>query len=150
MLCWLRLISNLKVHADITDYCQDGKPWRKRTQFVSVHLALCRACRLCTGHGRCSRTHRPHVQLRGQKDGIKLTLLAEPYPYQLCKRLVTEFANSVVALQASSLNGTSCRGGGSVAALPTLSKRVVYQSTAGGAAVVWGLHRSCGPHHCSR
>ena len=83
----------------VTDYCQDNQPWRKRTRFRTVHLDLARAMRRCTGHGICSASGRPHVQLRGTFNGQFRTLIAEPYPMNLCRRLASCFAADLVALK---------------------------------------------------
>ena len=51
----------------------------------------------CTGHGTCSRTHRPHQHLQGIQPsmGRFYTIVAEPYPRALCRRLVGAFALSI-------------------------------------------------------
>ena len=43
------------------------------------------------------------MQLQGTLNGVKLTLLAEPCPYQLCRRLVTQFFNAMVGLTAATV-----------------------------------------------
>ena len=50
-----------------TDYCQFGKPWRKRTKIASWNThELDFTERHCTGkQGLCSRTQEPHIVLTG-------------------------------------------------------------------------------------
>ena len=98
--CWTRLISRSGTRVAVTDYCQDGKPWRKRTHLVSVCMPLDNAVRHCCGRSSCSRTGKPHMQLQGTLNGIKLTLLAEPHPVHLCRRLATQFYNAMVGLKS--------------------------------------------------
>eukprot|EP00972_Heterocapsa_arctica_P006127 902429-Heterocapsa_arctica.AAC.1 len=45
------------VHEVVTDYCQWGKPWRKRTRFLVGNVAeddLAKLGRFCCGRGKCS------------------------------------------------------------------------------------------------
>ena len=51
----------------------------------------------CKGHGACTRTHRPHQLLQGiqPSTGRFYTIVAEPYPRALCRRLVEAFALSI-------------------------------------------------------
>lgn len=86
-----------------TDYCQDNLPWRKRTRLRAVHINLSPAVKHCSGRGVCSRSRRPHVQLKGCRNGVSLTLWAEPYPLSLCHRLATCFRNALVANTVISL-----------------------------------------------
>ena len=85
-----------------TDFCQDGTPWCKRTAFLSTGLVFgvklksefARTMRQCSGRGACSRTGKPHQPLRGiqASSGRFFTILAEPYPRRLCKRIANIFA----------------------------------------------------------
>ena len=52
-----------------------------------VHCDLSSVFQRCAGHGICSFTGKPHVQLVGQQDGIFMTLIAQPYPSLLCAKL---------------------------------------------------------------
>jgi len=88
----------------VTDYCQEGLPWRKRTGLLHFHVQLSGAVRRCVGHGTCSRSGKPHVQLRG-RDGARFrTSIAEPYPPTLCAQLVTAFDQAIIARQANNLS----------------------------------------------
>ena len=80
-----------------TDFCQWGEEWRKRTGFLSCHVDLCSACRLCKScGGKCSRTHRPHRVLEGTNpQGVFWTHIAEPYPARLCNALVRAHADAI-------------------------------------------------------
>eukprot|EP00973_Karenia_brevis_P044738 6195560-Karenia_brevis.AAC.1 len=69
------------------DYCQYGTPWRKPTAFLTWHFPLFNQTgRRCHGQrGICSRTHQAHEILQGLgPDGKFKTLIAQPYPKQLC------------------------------------------------------------------
>ena len=50
----------------------------------------------CKGRGWCSRTGRAHLELTGKAlNGQFWTLIAQPYPRPLCKKLAQMFAVSV-------------------------------------------------------
>lgn len=94
--CWLlpplkRLASASHVRTVLTDFCQYGCAWRKRTKLLIGNLDaqdVCRLEKLCTGRGLCSRTHKPHFHLTGSNHlGIPWTLVAQPYPSGLCRDL---------------------------------------------------------------
>ena len=53
--------------------------------------------RTCDGHGTCTRSHRPHQLLQGiqPSTGRFFTIVAEPYPRKLCRRLVEAYAESI-------------------------------------------------------
>ena len=79
----LALCANSLARTAVTDFCQHGKPWRKRTRVVAWNvgpppLALLRTCQ-ATGK-ICSSTHRPHIILKGTNHGQVLTKMAEAYP----------------------------------------------------------------------
>ena len=85
----------------VTDFCQWGVPWRKRT---TLRLWCVQSPELlakrCIGCGRCSRTGQPHVQLVGVAQcGRFWTSVAEPYPKPLCRRLAAALTNSYEALR---------------------------------------------------
>jgi len=73
-----RLLGQPNVQLSVTDYRQDGTPWRKRTKVLSAHVDFRNVDFrslpwLCTGkHGFCSRTHcgihHQHVHLVGTCD----------------------------------------------------------------------------------
>ena len=72
-------------------FCQFGMPWRKATRFASWHAGWLHALERRCGRsdGFCSRNGLRHVVLEGvDGSGRRRTLLAEPYPRELC----TEFA----------------------------------------------------------
>ena len=80
-----------------TDFCQDGMPFRKRTRLLWANVDLRSALRPCQGpRGVCSRTHERHQQLVGSRGGQFLTLLAQPYPHGLCRRLAVAFEHAVM------------------------------------------------------
>ena len=70
-------------HTSISDFCQYGKPWRKRTCVVAWNIEpSLMPCKKCTGRGTCSRSHKPHIILTGTHPTlhIAMTKYAEPYP----------------------------------------------------------------------
>ena len=75
----------------ISDFCQFGTLWRKRTKFLCGNLDtqdVARIGRLCRGRGVCDRTGRQHFQLTGSNhQGVPWTHIAQPYPTLLCKQL---------------------------------------------------------------
>ena len=79
------------VICSIADFCQYGSRWRKRTKFMSAFIDqqdLHRVAHKCQGHGKCSRTGKPHLQLTGQSpQGVAWTKIAQPYPGRLCHSL---------------------------------------------------------------
>ena len=94
-------VAHLLIHdrtsMHVTDYCQDGTPWRKRTKVLTCHLDFSLVPRLCQGcRGICSRTHRAHTQLCGQVNRQFLTLIAQPYPTKLCNRIAVVFHNALM------------------------------------------------------
>ena len=81
-----------------TDYCQDGQPFRKRTRLMWFGVQLRPALKQCTGaRGICSRTGASHEQLAGSIGGKFRTLLAQPYPHGLCRRLASSFQQVIFA-----------------------------------------------------
>ena len=73
-------------------FCMFGLPWRKATNFVSVHLGLAWMDNFrCNGPtGVCQRTGLTHTILQGKdpdKPNQFLTLSAQPYPRMLCIQL---------------------------------------------------------------
>ena len=105
-----------------TDFCQDGTPWRKRTAFLAtqihhvfafpdasdrtapfVRLSLMQAAmKRCEGSSKtCSRSHRPHQLLRGiqPSTGRFFTIIAEPYPCGLCRRLVQAYTQALEVIR---------------------------------------------------
>lgn len=80
-----------------TDFCMDGKPFRKRTRLMWANVDLAASLRHCaTSKGICSRTGGRHEQLQGSCGGQFLTLLAQPYPHRLCQRLANAFHAAVM------------------------------------------------------
>ena len=66
------------------------------TPFIRRNL-METAMRTCEGHGTCSRSHRPHQLLRGiqPSTGRFFTIVAEPYPRGLCRRLVQAYTLTI-------------------------------------------------------
>ena len=99
-----RLMAIKSVRSIHTDYSGYGMPWRKRTKLVSIHADLTPSARHCIGKGVCSFTSRPHVRLEGQQNGVFMTLIAEPFPCQMCNALVRCLHNSLVSMKLRSLD----------------------------------------------
>ena len=71
-------------------------PGANRTQLLFANVDLFPVSRLCTGrHGICSKTGKPHVQLSGLHNGHFRTLIAQPYPKNLCRRVATAFQHAI-------------------------------------------------------
>ena len=75
------------IQAVVTDCCQYGTPWRKRTLLLASRideLDLSGCSRICSGnHGFCSKGHR-HVQLAGHDHaGQSFSRKAQTYPHRL-------------------------------------------------------------------
>ena len=60
------------------------------------------AMRKCDGHGTCSRSQRSHQLLRGiqPSSGRFFTIVAEPYPRKLCRRLVEAYMAAIAHFNA--------------------------------------------------
>ena len=97
------LLTHRRVESGWTDFCQDHMPWRKRTKLMWCNISLRSALRQCHGRGTCTCSGRPHVQLVGTQGGKFLTLIAQPYPSLLCRRLGTAISNAVLTSAASIL-----------------------------------------------
>ena len=74
----------------ITDFCQHGARWRKRTRIQTWNAQECPALNVCcSGHGGiCSRSNKRHIVLKGQDPVSKQlwTHLAQPYPRAFCHK----------------------------------------------------------------
>ena len=89
---------------DYTDFCMDGKPFRKRTRLLWANVDLRYAVRQCHGkRGICACSGLRHQQLQGSQGGQFLTLLAQPYPHRLCQRLSTAFQHAYLHRAAEGL-----------------------------------------------
>lgn len=87
-----------------TDFCQDNTAWRKRTGILFAHVSLRSAFKQCRGRaGFCSQSQCKHVQLCGSFQGKFLTLLAQPYPKGLCRRVARRFSNAHAQQQVSKI-----------------------------------------------
>ena len=106
--CWnlppmRRIIQQRDTHFIHADFCQFGARWKKPTGFLGKRVSdLHRLTRTCQGkHGICNRTSRPHPLLTGTGPGnIPWTLVAQPYPKQLCSQ--------IAHVLTSSYHATSC------------------------------------------
>ena len=94
--CWYLPDLQQLMHAPhcvtvLTDSCQFGTKWRKRSRLLCGHLDsqdVARLERLCAGRGLCSQTGSKHFQLTGSNhQGIPWTRIAEPYAKGLCQQL---------------------------------------------------------------
>ena len=98
-------LANLKhVQSSYTDFCMDKTPWRKRTRimFTNCDLKPCfKQC--CSRNGKCDRTGLQHVYLCGKRGNVFWTLIAEPYPHNLCKRMATKFLWAILDRKAAAV-----------------------------------------------
>ena len=94
--CWylpqlITLANRPHVQTVVTDFCQFGTLWRKRTRFLCGNMDsidLHRLQHTCTGIGICSKTGKQHFQLTGSNSkGVPWTRIAQPYPLKLCRAL---------------------------------------------------------------
>jgi hypothetical protein len=106
----VRLRALEHVHEVVSDFCQWGKPWRKRTRFLVGNVPeqdSQKLARRCCGRGRCSRTGRPHHHLSGSApNGIRWTLLAMPYPARLAHVLAAMLVSEARTAYAQRLFNT--------------------------------------------
>ncbi len=109
MPAMIAVLCRKSVRMSRADFCQYGMPWRKATGFLTVLCDPSGIERQCSGRGKCSRTGRPHVTLKGTVNGIFLTHLAEPYPRTLCGRLVQMLKNAVLRQQSERLDQVFCK-----------------------------------------
>ena len=85
----------------ITDFCQHGAKWRKRTRIQTWHCQPSHELSQCC-HGRngyCSLHDRKHIVLKGRdpSSGQLWTQLAQPYPRQFCRAAAKLLAISTEA-----------------------------------------------------
>ena len=60
------LLQHKDTSSGYTDFCMDGKPFRKRTRLMWSNVDLSTVLRHCaSSRGNCSRTGANHVQLQG-------------------------------------------------------------------------------------
>ena len=91
------LLQHKGTSSGYTDFCVDGKPFRKRTRLMWSNVDLSPVLRHCaSSRGICSRTGANHVQLQGSSGGQFLTLWAQPYPHRLCQRLAAAFHAAIM------------------------------------------------------
>ncbi|CAE7557304.1 unnamed protein product [Symbiodinium sp. CCMP2592] len=85
-----------------THYCAWGKPFKKPTAFLGVHIGLSvLELHKCRGKRICDFTQQPHVPLQGRTAaGQWRTKWAEPYPSRLCNVIAKAFYNAEVAVLA--------------------------------------------------
>jgi hypothetical protein len=88
----------------ITDFCQHGARWRKRTRISAWYAQPCSVMNLtCSGRkGLCSHTLKPHIILQGQdrKSKCLWTHIAQPYPRTFAKRAASWMIDSHESLRA--------------------------------------------------
>ena len=101
--CYKTLLDHPGARFVYTDFCAEGKPWRKRTGLLSCHVSLNEAIAHCKSRGNCDYSGQPHVVLEGKVDGVFRTSRAEPYPRSLCRRLARRLRDSMVASRVNNL-----------------------------------------------
>ena len=89
-----------KAQECVSDYCQYGKPWRKRTKVLAWCIDTSEApCMKCQGRGGvCSRTNRSHTVLTGLHPQLHIpwTKYAEPYPEPWCRKWFQVVKNGTI------------------------------------------------------
>jgi hypothetical protein len=93
------LMNDPDVQIVVSDFCQFGTKWRKRTRFLCGNIDyndLHRVRHMCLGKEVCNVTGKPHFHLTGSQHGIPWTRIAQPYPPRLCHGLVHALTAHVV------------------------------------------------------
>ena len=98
-----KLADRRYVSTIVSDFCQFGTRWRKRTRFLSGHLhpdELARLSKTCDGrNGICSRTGRPHLQLEGASpEGVRWTAIAQTYPQAINRALAKTLVSQAMCV----------------------------------------------------
>ena len=94
LFCFRKLSHLPQIHNLDVDQCQYGTRWRKSTRLVPSRidpLSFSRLAKRCKKdpEGRCGRTHKCHIQLRGtHPSGKPWTSLASAYPTKSAKDIV--------------------------------------------------------------
>ena len=82
-----------------------GKPFKKATSFLAVHLVLSRlenAVCHASKRGLCQFSQCPHLQLCGKDEsGQWRTRMAQPYPVKMCNAIAKCFHDAEVERIAS-------------------------------------------------
>lgn len=85
----------------VTDFCQHGARWRKRTKVLSWHSQPSPQLEVkcCGRNGVCSLTHKHHIILSGSDPVSKQlwTHLAQPYPARFSHAAASAMIDSAVA-----------------------------------------------------
>ena len=112
-MAWLEpSLASLMRHSScittVCDFCQFGKPWRKRTRLAGWNVISPPADlhRTCGGKcGICSRTGRRHIALEGRQAGYgQMTAAAEAYPAEFAAAAARWLRDSANAIETVRLN----------------------------------------------
>jgi hypothetical protein len=114
----LQKLCTLDSHVSfITDFCQHGAKWRKRTRISCWHTPSCpQLCKVCSGKkGWCSARNRQHIVLSGVDPVSKQlwTHIAQPYPKLFAAKVAEHLILSSELCKDSRLHqlfgtGSSC------------------------------------------
>ena len=91
--CWITpVMKEILDHPEVKflelHFCQFGERWKKPTGIMHAFVDLSCINSTCRGVNKiCSATGRKHVPLKGQLNGVFMTLIAQPYPFQLTRVL---------------------------------------------------------------
>ncbi|CAE8591594.1 unnamed protein product [Polarella glacialis] len=103
-------VSSLSTYTEaITEFCMFGKPWRKSTKLIGVHIGLRKFDEYrCINKpaGVCKRTGCPHVVLSGKDPNQPeqfLTFTAQPCPRGFCAVLAQAFKNASSYIHAANM-----------------------------------------------
>ena len=80
----------------VSDYCQYGAQWKKRTRVCGWHCLSEAPVLKCTGaNGICSRSGRKHLRLCGHSpQGKSWTAIAQAYPHRWARQFAQVLADS--------------------------------------------------------
>lgn len=102
------IIRRRNVFWNITHYCAWGKPFKKATVFLAVHVPLNRLCNgVChsSKRGICQYSGGHHLQLCGRDShGQWRTKAAEPYPPKMCVAIAKDFSDFFTARVANNFS----------------------------------------------
>lgn len=85
-----RLLQHPQVFIVRCDMCMYDTQWRKPTKILVWGVPLF-AMRVCRGGGKCSRTHKPHLQLTGISGKRFVTEQAQIYSASFVHELLSNF-----------------------------------------------------------
>ena len=133
------------VSAVVSDFCQFGAPWRKRSRFICGGISkpnLLDFSRRCTGeHGFCSATGCKRRLL----EGSMTTRRAQPYPLELCQTLARALPRKVRNAQINYSDLALAARPPSASPTPTIPHLFENFPSRGGSTLFKAWSRGAGP-----